>query len=114
MNKLIPFSKFLKTKKVDIDLSDILVVVDEKEVPLGFVFGRETFIDFLEKMDSAFEEQVSDKKKAYTNPAGKLIDLIEDHLPVREAFVMQLRDALTEAEKKEWIPFDEVMKSLHA
>lgn len=51
-------------------------------------FCREVCIDFFRK-DAAFETQIIYKKKTYMNPIGKLIDLIEDHLLVREIFVMR-------------------------
>lgn len=113
MNKLIPFSQYTKTKNISSYLSDVFVVLDEKKIPLGFVFGRDSFISFLEKIDSEFESKVRDPKLAYSNTAGKLIDLIETHLPVKENFVAELKESISEAKKNGWVPFAKVAKSLN-
>lgn len=112
MNKLIPFGKFSKkTNKLSI-LSSASVVVDEKKVPLGFVFGRDVFISFLEHIDDEFEKRVGDQNKAFDNPAGRLIDLIEEKLSVKPSFVKELKKTVSKNGKSDWIPFGEVMRSL--
>lgn len=113
MNKLVPFKNvFRKTEKIP-SLSETSVVVDKKGVPLGFVFGRDSFIAFLEHLDTEFEKRVSDPHVAYDNPAGKLIDLIESKLPLRKEFVQELEKSIRETRKKDWIPFADVVRSLH-
>ncbi|HVF69324.1 MAG TPA: hypothetical protein VNA13_02030 [Xanthomonadales bacterium] len=111
MNKLIPFSKFSKKPDVISSLSDTSVVVDEKGVPLGFVFGRDSFVSFLEHIDTEFEKNVKDQKKAYNNPAGKLIDLIEEKLSISPDLVKDLKSSL--GKKTEWIPLEKIVQSLH-
>ncbi len=93
MNKLVPFKKFTK-KSESFNLSDTSVMVDKKGVPLGFVFGRDSFISFLEYIDSEFEKRVEDPKVAYDNPAGRLIDLIESKLPLNPKFVKDLKSSI--------------------
>ncbi len=113
MNKLIPISKFYKNAKQITHLSQTSVVIDEKGNPIGFVFGRDAFISALEHFDEAFEEMVKDQKLAYNNPAGKLIDIIEEKLPLNPNFVKGLKKTVKETKKHEWIPFEEVVRSLH-
>lgn len=113
MNKLIPFTKFSnKAKNLDF-LSDTSIIVNDKKVPLGFVFGRDAFISLLEHIDEQFEKKVDDPKKSFDNPAGRLIDLIEDKLSVSPNFVKALKKSIAETKKSKWIPFDEVVKSLN-
>ena len=112
-NKLVPFSKIVKTKNGLSVLSKVSVVMDEKNTLVGFVFGRDSFINFLENIDTEFENKVKNPTQAYNNLAGKLIDLIEGSLPVSPHFVKDLRDSMSGAKKYGWIPFDQVMKALH-
>lgn len=113
MNKLIPFAQFSKKAKEMHLLSDTSIVVNDMRVPLGFVFGRDSFISFLEHMDGEFEKKVNDPKKAFENPAGRLIDLIEEQLSVNPHFVKALKKSIAETKKSNWIPFSEVVRSLH-
>ena len=113
MNKLIPFTKFASKAKKSSFLSNASVVVDTKGVPMGFVFGRDSFISFLERIDSEFEKKVDDQKRAFDNPAGRLIDLIEEKLPLNPKFINDLKLSLTKTKKPEWIPFGDVVKSLN-
>lgn len=94
-------------------LSHTSVIVDGKSIPLGFVFGRDSFISFLEHIDSEFESRVKDPKQAFDNPAGRLIDLIEEKLPVSPHFIRDLKQSLIKTKKFDWIPFEEVIRSLH-
>ncbi len=112
MNKLIPFSKFSKNTAEISSLSDTSVVVDSKGAPLGFVFGRDSFISLLEHMDSEFEKSVKDQKKAYSNPAGKLIDLIEEKLSVNPDLIKDLKSSFKD-KKTKWIPIEQIVQSLH-
>lgn len=47
--KIIALAKFTKIKSMPY-LSETSVIVDEKKIPLGFVFGRDAFITMLEHM----------------------------------------------------------------
>jgi len=80
---------------------------------MGFVFGRDAFISLLEHFDQEFEKKVGDVKKAYDNPAGKLIDLIEEHLPLNPDFVRNLKSTLAKTKKSDWISLEDVSRSLH-
>ena len=113
MNKLIPFAKFSKKAKKLHFLSNTSIVINGKGLPLGFVFGRDAFISFLEHIDEEFEKKVDDPKRAFNNPAGRLIDLIEEKLSVNPNFVKELKRSITETKRPKWIPFDEVIRSLH-
>lgn len=115
MNKLIPFTKFSSSKKTKAFpfLSKTSVVIDSEGTPVGFVFGRDAFISFLETIDETFEKKVKDQKEAYDNPAGKLIDLIEERMPVNPEFVNDLKKSVKRTKKQDWIPLDEVIRSIN-
>lgn len=113
MNKLVPFKKFSKKAAEQSFLSNASVIVDQKNIPLGFVFGRDSFISFCTVIDDEFENRVKDPKKAYDNPAGRLIDLIEEKLPINPKFARDLKDSIKNAQQTRWIPLDEVSRSLN-
>lgn len=112
MTKLIPFSRFAK-KAARFNLSGTSVVVNEKGTPLGFVFGRDSFISFLERIDEEFEKRVTNPKLAYDNPAGNLIDLIEERLPLNPKFIKDLKISISETKKLDWVSLDEIRQSLN-
>ena len=111
MNKLVPFKKF--SKKASLVPSGASVVMDEKNIPLGFVFGRDAFITFLEALDNEFEKNIPNPKIAYNNPAGKLIDLIEERLPLNPKFVKDLKESISKSKKSRTYSLEEVMRSLN-
>src|SRR3990167_10976741 len=113
MNRLVSLAKLTKTKKTFPLSSRISVIVNSKRTPLGFVFGRDSFIAFLEKIDEEFEAKVKDPKQAYNNLAGRLIDLIEEKLPVNPKFVKDLKTSISDAKKTRWIPLEEIKHSLN-
>jgi len=113
MNKLIPFSKFAKSKNSQPLLSNASVILNRNNIPLGFVFGRDSFISLCTTIDTEFEKRVSDPKKAYDNPAGRLIDMIEETLPVNPDFAKDMKDSIASAKKTRWIPLDEVKRFLN-
>lgn len=110
MNKLIPLSRFSKKADKLISTAQTSVVVDKDGTPVGFVFGRNAFIDFLERIDTEFQNKVKDQKKAYNNPAGLLIDLIEERLPLNPGFVKDLKLSLSRTKSKDWIPLEQIAK----
>ena len=112
-NKLVPFKDMFGKRGHISSLSKTSVVVDEKGVPLGFVFGRDAFIAFLDHVDTEFEKRARNSSKAYDNPAGRLIDLIEEKLPLRSEFIRDLKQSIKKTKKEDWIPLREVMQSLH-
>jgi len=113
MNKLIPFTKFSKKSKEFPLLSQTSVVMNTKGVPVGFVLGRDAFITFLETLDESFENRVNDPKHAYDNPAGNLIDLIEEKLSVNPDFIKKLKSSVKTTNKQDWIPLEEVLLSVN-
>lgn len=110
MNKLVPFSKFSQATP----FSGASVIVDQKNIPLGFVFGRDAFISLCTVIDDEFEKRVKNPKKAFNNPAGKLIDLIEEKLPVNPNFAKALKSSIAGARKTRWIPMEEITRSINA
>lgn len=112
MNKLIPFKKFSKKAHLPVS-SGTSVMVDEKGIPLEFIFGRDAFISFLEYIDNEFEKNITNPDIAFNNPAGKLIDLIEAKLPVKPKFIKEVKEARAKAKKTGWINFDKIEQSLN-
>ncbi len=113
MNKLIPFSRFTK---VDVGhgglLADASVVVSDNRMPLGFFFGRDAFISLMTVIDEQFEKAAASKRGVYDNFAGKIIDLIEEKLPVNPNFVSDLRRSIKQAKETGWVPLSEIRKSI--
>ncbi len=91
------------------------VVLDRAGVPRVFVFNTGALLDVLSVIDERLVDQLPDD--AYhtkdSNPAGWLIDELETQLPVSETYVQSLKDAITEAKRKGWIPFEAVERALH-
>lgn len=112
-NKIIPFSQFVRPSGDLASLSNTSVVIDKGGVPLGFVFGRDAFISLCTMLDDEFEKRVSDPKKAYDNPAGKLIDLIEERLPVNPNFTKDLKLSIKNTKKSGWISIEQITRTLH-
>ena len=113
MSKLVPLSRLLKKAKDRRYLANTSVVLDNAGHPVGFVFGRDAFITFLQHIDDEFEKNVSDPKKAYHNPAGKLIDLIEEHLSLKPDFVANLKSTVSETKPSDWISLKDLKQALH-
>ena len=113
MNKIIPFNKISKNKKEFSYLSKSFAVVNGKGIPVGFVFGRDSFITFLELIDDEFESSVKNTNLAYGNPAGRLIDFIEEKLTVKDSFKKELKESILDADEKGWIPVDDVIEALN-
>jgi len=110
MNKLVPFKKFSKKSS---QLDAVTVVVDDKNIPLEFRFGRDALISFLEYLDLEFEQNINDPDIAYNNPAGKLIDLIEEKLPVRTEFAKDLKESIKNNKNSKTFSLDEISRSLN-
>lgn len=94
-------------------MADASVVMDYHGSPLGFFFGRDTFISLMTVIDEQFEKKMTSGKDAYTNAAGKIIDLIEEKLTINPKFAKDLQISLDEAKKNGWVSFDDVKKALH-
>jgi hypothetical protein len=107
MNKVVPFNTFAKSSL----LSNTSVVVNADNIPLGFVFGRDAFISLLTTMDETFENKVKNSKQAFNNPAGKLIDLIEEKLPISLDLMAEIDTK--KSKQTTWIPLKKVVQTLH-
>ena len=111
--KLVPFSKLAPASVFKLGKgSKAAVFVDKNGVPKLFAFDTFAFLDVLSEIDNALvdklsAEQYHDKKM---NPAGWLIDKIESKLPLNPKFVASLKASIAEADKKGWIPFEEIEK----
>ena len=60
-----------------------------------------------------FEKNVTDPGKAFNNPAGKLIDFIEEKLSVKSDFIRDVKEARKEARKTGWISLEEIEQSIN-
>ena len=91
------------------------VVVDRDGVPRLFVFDTAALLDVLSAIDARLLEHLPDE--AYhskgANPAGWLIDELESTLPVSSEYVQSLKEAIAEAKRKGWIPFETIKRELH-
>ena len=92
------------------------VVIDKEGVPQLFIFDTFALLDILSKIDEGLVDRLSTEEyhDASVNPAGWLIDTIEAKLPANPDFVVSLKKAVREADKKGWIPFEEVRQKLDA
>jgi len=91
------------------------VVVDRAGTPRLFVFETAALLDVLSAIDERLVDRLSDEEYHSTeaNPAGWLIDELEAKLPVSEEYVQSLKDAIAEAKRKGWIPFDVITRALN-
>lgn len=111
MNKLIPFKKY--SKNATIIPSRASVILDKDNIPAGFIFGRNAFISLCTIIDEEFEKRVSDPRKAYDNPAGRIIDAIEEKLPVNPKFAQDLKDSIKNTKEKDLLSLDEIARFLN-
>ena len=90
------------------------VVMDRDGTPRVFVFDTAALLDVLSAIDERLVDRLPDDayhSKA-ANPAGWLIDELEAKLPVSAAYVQSLREAIAEAKREGWIPFEAVERTL--
>jgi len=90
------------------------VVVDRAGRPQLFIFDTFALLDVLSHIDEALVDRLSpeDYHSKKANPAGWLVDVIEAKLPVRPEYIQSLRDAIDEANKKGWVPFEKIERDL--
>ncbi len=90
------------------------VVLDRAGTPRVFVFDTAALLDVLSAIDAQLVDRLPDK--AYhskdANPAGWLIDELESRLPVSPEYIQSLKEAITEAKRKGWVPFEAVERAL--
>lgn len=111
MPQLIKYTDFLN-KKEKLMQENAYVITDKQSHPMGFAFGKDAFIQLLEKMDEYYQDMIPDQRKAYTNPAGRLIDQIEEYIPLKEHFIQDVADTAQQTDTQSWIPFKEIIKNI--
>lgn len=91
------------------------VVVDRTGVPRVFVFDTAALLDVLSAIDERLVDRLADDEyhSKAANPAGWLIDELEAALPVSKAYIQSLKDAIAEAKRNGWIPFEEIERTLN-
>lgn len=91
------------------------VVVDKSGAPQLFIFDTFALLDVLSEIDEELVDTLSSAEyhSKKVNPAGWLIDKIETKLPLDAEYIKSLKDAITEAKKKGWIPFEKIERELH-
>jgi len=109
--KLVPWSKIASKAVFNLEKNSRAgVVIDKTGAPQMFVLNTNAFLDVLSEIDEALVDKLSTKdyhSKKY-NPSGWLIDEIESKLPVNPNYANSLKQAIDEAEKKGWIPFENI------
>ena len=90
------------------------VVVDRDGVPRVFVFTTEALLDVLSAIDERLVDRLPDTEyhSKTANPAGWLIDELEAKLPVSAEYIQSLKEAIAEAKREGWIPFEAVERTL--
>jgi len=113
--KLVPWKKVVPLSVFKLEKgSKAGVVLDKDGIPRLFIFDTFALLDVL----SAIDEAIADKlphKDYYSrkfNPAGWLIDELEAKLPLNPKYIDTLRKAISEAEKRGWIPFEKIKAEL--
>lgn len=109
--KLVPWNRIAPKRVFPVKKgSRAGVIVDNKGVPLLFLFDTAAFLDILSEIDEKLVDKLStqDYHSKDSNPAGWLIDTIESKLPLKPEYIQSLKQAISEAKKKGWIPFEEI------
>ena len=91
------------------------VVVDRAGVPRVFVFDTFALLDVLSAIDERLVDRLPDAEyhSRETNPTGWLIDELETKLPLSDDYVRSLKEAIAEAQREGWVPFEEVERALN-
>ncbi len=113
--KLIPWQKIAPKGIFNLEKNSRAgVVIDKAGTPQMFIFDTNALLDVLSEIDEALVDKLTTKdyhSKKY-NPAGWLIDEVESSLPVNPNYVKTLKSAIDEANKKGWIPFEQIKNNL--
>lgn len=115
-HQLVPWEQVAPKSVLPIEkTSQAGVIVDRNNTPHFFIFDAFALLDVLSAIDEKLVDRLS--SEAYhsktINPAGWLIDHIEERLPLNPAYVQTLKDAIIEAHKKGWIPLEMIEKKLN-
>jgi len=114
--KLIPWERVAPTSVFPLEKgSRAGVVVDRAGTPRVFVFDTAALLDVLSAIDERLVDRLSDAEyhSKEANPTGWLIDELETKLPVSDAYIQSLKEAIAEAQRKGWVPFEEVERALN-
>ena len=107
MGKIIKWKQYAPFANIKLSKgAKIGIIVDKKNIPQGFVFNTKGFIELLSLIDEKLADILPEKHyySKKTNPAGWLIDKIEEQLPIDKKFEESLEKLLEEAEKEDWLP----------
>ena len=107
--KVVPLSVFKLEKG-----SKAGVVLDKDGIPRFFIFDTLALLDVLSAIDEAIAGKLPHKDyySRKFNPAGWLIDELEAKLPLNPKYIDSLKKAISEAEKKGWVPFERIQAEL--
>ena len=90
------------------------VVLDRQGAPRLFIFDTSALLDVLSEIDEKLVDRLSSGEyhSKAANPAGWLIDAIEEKLPVSNDYIHSLKSAIAEAKKRGWVPFEKIEREL--
>ncbi len=90
------------------------IILDRKGRPYLFVFDTFAFLDVLSAIDEELVDRLSpvEYHSKEVNPAGWLIDEIESRLPLNSSYIKSLKNAISEAKEKGWIPIEKIEQEL--
>ena len=90
------------------------VVLDRQGAPRLFIFDTPALLDVLSEIDEKLVDRLpsAEYHSKAVNPAGWLIDTIEEKLPVSKGYADSLKSAIAEAKRKGWIPFEKIEREL--
>ena len=90
------------------------IVVDREGRPQLFIFDTAALLDVLSRIDEALVDRLPPREyhSKEVNPAGWLIDELEEKLPLNPEYIKSLKDAIDEANKKGWVPFEKIEREL--
>jgi hypothetical protein len=115
MNRLVPVKKFIgRDAKANKLIGQASVVMDDRGLPVGFFFGRDTFISLLTAIDEQFEKKSKNLREGYDNFAGRIIDVIEERLPVNPKFVREMESSILDAQKHGWVDISQITQTPNA
>ena len=113
--KLIPWTKFKFLRHIKLTKgSKAGVVINGNGRSKLFILNTFAMLDLLSDIDEPLSNRLSiqDYHSKTINPAGWLIDEIESQLPLNPKLAASLKKAVTQANKKGWIPFEQIQSNL--
>jgi hypothetical protein len=114
--KFLSWSKFVPKNVFPLEEgSRAAVVLDRKGSPQLFVFDTFALLDVLSEIDEKLVDELPHEAYASkeTNPAGWLIGELESKLPLSSEYIQSLKNAIAEARRRGWIPFEKIERKLN-